>query len=147
MGLDMFLRGKRICYNDGEKIQQLFPELEGKVDNFGGPVIRGIEIEAGYWRKANAIHRWFVNNVQDGRDECQSTHVDREHLATLRKLCNLVLADHSLAQQLLPTQEGFFFGGTEYDEGYFDDLENTIKIIDAALTLPDNWYFEYRASW
>lgn len=24
----------------------------------------------GYWRKANQIHRWFVDNVQDGDDDC-----------------------------------------------------------------------------
>ena len=22
------------------------------------------------WRKANAIHKWFVDNVQDGVDDC-----------------------------------------------------------------------------
>ena len=26
--------------------------------------------EVGYWRKANAIHGWFVRNVQNGKDDC-----------------------------------------------------------------------------
>lgn len=26
--------------------------------------------EAIYWRKFNAVHRWFVNNVQGGKDDC-----------------------------------------------------------------------------
>ena len=37
--------------------------------------------------------------------------------------CNKVLGDHSLADYLLPTKDGFFFGGTAYDEWYFDDVK------------------------
>ena len=25
----------------------------------------------GYWRKANQIHKWFVDNVQGGIDDCR----------------------------------------------------------------------------
>ena len=28
----------------------------------------------GYWRKANQIHNWFVNRVQDGIDDCEYHH-------------------------------------------------------------------------
>lgn len=31
---------------------------------------------------------------------------------------------------LLPACEGFFFGGTSYDEVYFEHLEYTVKLID-----------------
>ena len=31
----------------------------------------GQEVCVAYWRKANAIHSWFVENCQDGVDECQ----------------------------------------------------------------------------
>lgn len=34
--------------------------------------------DVGYWRKANAIHAWFVKNVQGGVDNCQSHEVSKE---------------------------------------------------------------------
>jgi hypothetical protein len=42
---------------------------------------------------------------------------------------------------------GFFFGNTEYSEGYRMDLTRTIEIIDQALVLPPEWSFYYRGSW
>jgi hypothetical protein len=89
--------------------------------------------EVGYWRKANAIHRWFVDNVQNGVDDCGEYKVTAEQLIQLRDECNQVLNDSSLAESLLPTQPGFFFGGTEYNDGYVYDLENTVEIINDIL--------------
>ena len=96
--------------------------------------VKTITVEAGYWRKSNQIHNWFVQNVQDGVDECQEAYVSREQLKELRDTCQKVLDNHELAEQLLPTIGGFFFGGTDYDKWYFDDLEDTIKIIKASLS-------------
>lgn len=36
-------------------------------------------------------------------------------------------------EELLPTQEGFFFGGTNYDEYYIQDIENTIQILEQII--------------
>lgn len=36
-----------------------------------------------YWRKANAIHKWFVDNCGDGFDECQLMEVSKEQLEIL----------------------------------------------------------------
>ena len=71
----------------------------------------------------------------------------RDDLKQLRETCQKVLDNHDLAESLLPTSSGFFFGGTEYDDWYFKDLEDTVKIIDDALKLPDQWDFNYRSSW
>ncbi len=106
--------------------------------------IRYILEEQAYWRKANQIHRWFVNNVQEGVDDCGIYEVYGEQLLELVELCRRVLADHSLADSLLPSQEGFFFGSTEYDEYYFADLESTIEQLEDVE--PDTWY-EYSSSW
>ena len=116
------------------------------IDHAGMPV-KTIRLEAGYWRKANHIHKWFVDNVQDGEDNCQAADVGRDHLRELRDLCQQVLDDNSKASTLLPTTEGFFFGGKDYDQWYFSDLVDTIKIIDQALALPEGWDFSYRSSW
>jgi hypothetical protein len=148
MGLDMYLTAERYLFaygndNDSElaqKIALLFPEI-------GTLPFKTVTCEAMYWRKANAIHNWFVQNCQDGVDECQTTEVSRAQLEDLIALVKRVLADRTLAGELLPSRAGFFFGNTEYDEWYFKDLENTVAGLETALKLPSSWTFSYRASW
>ena len=98
----------------------------------------GIMEQVGYWRKVNAIHQWFVDCVQDGIDDCDyHNEVTKEDLEELLDTCQRVLDDHSLADELLPTQSGFFFGDTEYDEYYFADIEDTVDIIKNVLETTD----------
>ena len=101
------------------------------------------------WRKANAIHKWFVDNVQDGVDDCGEYKVTKEQLIQLHNTCNEVLNDGNLAEQLLPTQSGFFFGDTEYDTWYFNDIENTKRTIDEILEYKSYCLDElyYSSSW
>lgn len=155
MGLDMYLNAKRYIskhFNEGDAavaaaIQKQFPELAGKVGRWDNNPVKEVTIEAGYWRKANQIHKWFVENVQEGEDDCRPYYVGREDLEKLRALCQQVLDFRHLAVDKLPPQEGFFFGSTDVDEYYWQDLEATIQIIDECLALPKEWDFEYRASW
>lgn len=123
MGLDMYL----------EKKSKLSEEVE----------------EVGYWRKANHIHKWFVDNLQGGVDNCETSEVTKEQLLKLKLICEIVLSDKKIANVLLPTQSGFFFGSTEYDEFYFEDLENTINILDLVIITTDfeNETITYSASW
>lgn len=108
-----------------------------------------VEVPVAYWRKANAIHKWFVDTRADGEDNCQPIWVNSEHLEELLELCNEVLADHSKADELLPTESGFFFGGTEYDEDYFQDLEYTQRRLGELIPLMkrDSDSAVYQASW
>ena len=109
-----------------------------------------ITFEVAYWRKANAIHKWFVVNVQDGKDDCEPYHVSRGQLKELVDLCKLIKAEPHTAAEKLPTQSGFFFGGTGYGEDYIADLDSTIIQIEAILTNPkftDDWGFQYQSSW
>lgn len=107
-----------------------------------------IKEQVGYWRKANAIHKWFVDNIQEGKDDCKAYEVSKESLKTLRNLCREVLDHPELATEKLPPHDGFFFGSTETDEGYLNDLESTIQIIDEVLSEDnDHAWFEYRSSW
>lgn len=155
MGLDMYLRGSRYLFAYGSDedqtlsrdIQNLFPELADLQGRSDKSVIKEIEIEAGYWRKANHIHKWFVEHVQDGEDDCETYHVSREQLTNLLELCQRVLGFRHLANELLPTQEGFFFGSTSYDDGYYQDIEHTIQVLEDALKLPESWSFQYQSSW
>lgn len=107
------------------------------------------DFEAAYWRKANQIHDWFVQNVQDGVDECDEYPVTPGELMILVETCQKVLADRDLAEELLPTTSGFFFGSTDYDQYYFDDLEATVEKITVALDRYSGigTQFYYQASW
>jgi hypothetical protein len=103
-----------------------------------------------YWRKANAIHDWFVREVQAGVDECQESYVSTEKLKTLRDLCREVMNDKEKANSLLPTRSGFFFGDTSYDEWYFMHIENTEKQLTEVLEDEEflkSWEFYYQSSW
>ena len=116
-------------------------------------IFRSIWEEIGYWRKANHIHKWFVEHVQDGEDDCEKYEVTKSNLLDLKAVCEEVLnlkgKDEGKIEELLPTQGGFFFGDTTYDEYYFSEVEGTIKIINEVLETTD---FEkelvvYQSSW
>ena len=152
MGLDMYLSAKRYFYRDADEpisdgINELLGIPSDKSKRFCGAsfVAKEISIEAMGWRKANSIHGWFVENCQDGKDECQESYVSREQLQELVELCQEAL-DNPDAEILEPTA-GFFFGSYEKDEWYYEDLKNTIEGIERALELPESFEFYYQASW
>lgn len=99
-----------------------------------------------YWRKANAIHRWFVENVQNQNDNCEIYLVNKEQLQELLNLCNEVLNDYTKAEELLPTTSGFFFGSTLYDDYYFDDIIYTKNHLEKILN-EDTGNLYYWSSW
>ena len=99
-----------------------------------------------YWRKANAIHRWFVENVQDGVDDCGIYIVSVEQLKELLHLAKEALASSEPAN-FLPTMSGFFFGGTDYGEWYREDLKHTIKTLSEIIRLDEFKLYEYHAWW
>ena len=97
-----------------------------------------IHEQVGYWRKANAIHKWFVENIQDNIDDCgYHREVTQEDLEELRDICREILCSPDVAEDKLPTTSGFFFGSTVYDEWYMEDIKNTIDIITKVLETTD----------
>lgn len=158
---------------------------------YGGKPVKGIqskrisavEEEVMCWRKVNHIHAWFVDNVQEGEDDCRSYHVEWDKLRELVALCEKVIGgselvdgmvfkgtrwepgmteakelrdpgkvikDPTVAKKLLPTREGFFFGSTEYDQYYLDDVYKTKAWAKRMLKdLEDGvpGYIHYESSW
>lgn len=185
MGLDMYLKRKRYI-----GAQYEHRNINGKIEIKKGdkviPIqlnkISYIEEDVGYWRKANAIHKWFVDNCQEGVDDCKEYWVSREKLEELLNICKQVvdiakLKDGKITngytikegewqpiledgkyitnaeeiEELLPTEDGCFFGSTDYDEYYLQDIKNTIDIIEAIFKEDDKDDYEidyyYQSSW
>jgi hypothetical protein len=150
MGLDMYLTAKKYLSDYNDKDKELADVIKAEqIKGMGDMKPKYIICQAMYWRKANHIHKWFVDNVQDGEDKCQTHYVSHEKLVELCNLCIKVLADRSLAPELLPVADGFFFGGGTYEDWYFSDLQVTVQAIEELLAVDgiDEWEFEYRSSW
>ena len=154
MGLDQYLYAKKYFTNAEwrpEAEREVFSKLMelANVSDFMDNELPTayVDVKVAYWRKQNAIHNWFVEECQNGEDECQTVYVGREKLEELRDLCREVLADPTLASDLLPTSNGFFFGSTDYDKWYWEGLTYTANTIDKLLTMSNDWDFEYSSSW
>lgn len=171
MGLDMYLSVRkyigRIDFGKGydeEKGWTDNPDFIKTVDSIGmseflepqDSVGLNVEVPVMYWRKANAIHKWFVDTRADGVDECQPISVHTSHLEELLELCEKALSDRENAEAYLPTESGFFFGSTEYDEWYFEDLQYTKERLSELIPMMkrtddkgycDNDWAVYQASW
>jgi hypothetical protein len=154
MGLDMYLSAKKYMSqyfdkNDIEKIQKIndiFGVVGVENEDYGAEEVK---FRVAYWRKANAIHEWFVKNAQEGTDDCNEYWVSREQLQELIDICKQILADNTKAEELLPTASGFFFGSTDYDEWYIDQLQYTVDRFEKILSDPAfaKCDFYYQSSW
>jgi len=163
MGLDCWLYTKRFIWSDKkenpDELQKLVTLFTLKGNEIFGDMkdyeLKELVFEVGYWRKANQIHRWFVNNIQKGEDDCGKYEVTKEELQKLLDIINQILDEKNkdkqikLAKELLPVKEGFFFGGTDYDIYYFEDLKHTKEIIEKLFKIKNlnDYDIEYHSSW
>lgn len=122
------------------------PHFTVEPDGAGGYVIDGTLF---YWRKVNAVHHWFVEEIQGGVDECQeSPAFDPERLDPLFEACQQVVDDGAAgADEVLPTQGGFFFGSTDYDEYYLEGIKDTLTLKDRLALVGDDVELFYQSSW
>lgn len=103
--------------------------------------------EVAYWRKFNALHQWFVDNCQEGIDDCKEYPVYHEQIEHLLKNLKKIGKSKTKAKKYLPVSQGFFFGSYEYDEDYFQSLEETIEIFKDILKDDSEGTLYYQSSW
>jgi len=177
MGLDMYLskktyvKGYTITINKNGETNPSLKTSNSMDLNIKQERITYIVEEVAYWRKFNALHKWFIDNCSE--NDCDS-HIFvykenlNEALITLKKVHNLILQSEKTKKiifyagdmveiegysneeeisDLLPTERGFFFGSTEIDEYYAEMVEETIGIFEDLLTEEDDAVFIYEASW
>lgn len=109
-----------------------------------------------YWRKSNQIHGWFARRFPD-LENCKEVPITKEDLLRLTSdisVCVNEIIDIGHAggacKAHLPTTKGFFFGLTDYEEWYVEDLfESLQKVTYCAYKMakyPDS-KFTYTAWW
>jgi hypothetical protein len=159
MGLDMFLKKTKKTNHTVEQLEELNNIYPLSPDN---PSVKeflplreyeylkdsySIFHEVGYWRKFNALHNYFVTNIQGGVDECQTSEVTKKDLEKLLDVLKSVLENKD--SSLLEPVGGFFFGSTDVDDYYFECVNASIDTISNVIenTDWDNERVFYRASW
>lgn len=183
MGLDMYLYRN---LDPNGNVLNITPQDEFNTDAFtkllkrattsNSPYLRPtISVNVASWRKANAIHQWFISHCADDVDNCQDIEVSLEDLHELKDTCERILNapnDINLMERLLPTQDGFFFGDTDLNNAdtlnaYLEDVKYTNDILSEEFKIADEFkkyktpykydpeksisafyiYYTYRASW
>lgn len=121
--------------------------LEKRFENIKKEKISEITETIGQWRKAQTIHNWFVNNIQGGEDDCREYIVDSYNLEKLLKICENVKKNPKMAHKFLKVDNYTKFDETIYDQYYFQDIEDTIKILKEAIIEAQNADIYYSSSW
>lgn len=162
-----------------KQVRVLPPEEEGgykgQVKLIDQSKVSEIKENIAYWRKANAIHNWFVNNVQDGVDDCKEYDFGVEQMQELVDICKtilktaktesgkvvngqrmtdngwediladgIVVTNKDEIMELLPTTSGFFFGSTEIDGYFLDDIKSTVDQFESYLIKDEEGNYVYR---
>lgn len=165
MGLDMYLHARKYvekvnwqALNDNQDLSYDSPEVVNPLwknivdisemsdvahDIYGVSV----DVVCAYWRKVNQVHKWFVDNVQRGEDNCGEYYVSQDKLGELyNAVCGAI---HKKDPSILPPHEGFFFGSYDIDEWYWHGLKNTKLQLERIFSLPDykKLSFYYTSSW
>ena len=118
--------------------------------------VRYIEETFGEFRKFNALHSYVVDNFGGGADDCQTIYLDIDDLIKIHETLSLVkeglsIGDKVIAGETLPPKEGFFFGSTEIDNWYEQDVKEAVevfgKIIEEHSIVGYNASYSYQASW
>lgn len=112
------------------------PELEKIVEK---EIEMSYEEYDAYFRKVNFLFYYFDQIIKTMHDKWFA-FVTPENVDDIIDRCERILAAkkgnewldegetvEEFAASLLPTQSGFFFGSTEYDDWYFSDVKDCLK--------------------
>ena len=107
------------------------------------------ENQVAYWRKFNALHKWFVNHVQDGVDECQkSRDLTKDDISNILYVLKEIKKNPLTAPEMMPTSQGMFFGSLDYDEYFMESVDETIPVFERMLEqIEYGNKLHYQSSW
>lgn len=133
MGLDIYYiktKKRNVKNLDSHEYGKLEEELSKLESN------NETTFDVGYQRKANFVYAFFSESIDY---DTQIAVVDKCEIEELLEKClnTLEKRDESFAEENLPTQSGFFFGGTDYDELYYEKVKDCADICEKILANVD----------
>jgi len=154
MGLDMYLEKrtyvKRWKHQKADERTYVRVQVGGKAHPTIQPKrVSYIIEEVGYWRKANAIHNWFIENCADGVDNGRDVYVDKSQLEVLLELVTEVLDKVVLKKGMIENGQRLTGGEWEpiLEEGlYIDNIDVARELLPTTSgfffgsTNYDQWY-------
>lgn len=154
MGLDMYLTRKKYVGANYEH-RNIKGIIDIKMGDKQIPVdfkkVTYIEEESCYWRKANAIHKWFVDKVQGGIDDCKPYYVELSDLEDLLSLCKEVKEKAIIKSGKIKNGETLKNGEWEpimEDGEYIENADEIAKILPTTSGCffgsvdYDQWYMQ-----
>lgn len=102
-----------------------------------------------YWRKCNWLHKYFCDHGIEKENEILYI-IPKEEIINLMYKISLVLKAKDKvrsAKKNLPTHSGFFYGGTDYDDWYFNSLLCVLNEMSELLLDHNYDKYVYYASW
>ena len=161
MGLDQYFYEKRYLRMKSTKTAEEDDRPSVRVEEYtdiagkkhDAEIVKGVSSiirEAGYFRKANEIQAFIESKYAEdfgGDINCKDVYLTKDVIMELYDICKELLAIkgkkkfEKAAAEKLPTRSGFFFGSTEYDEYYREDLKRYVEMVDKMEL--DNDYVDY----
>lgn len=149
MGLEMYLEAKRyVAPSDTqtEPMRRAIGAAIGYVPSKEKPgqdpsllEVSGVTVRVGYWRKCDALHQWFVSNVQEGINDCRPAFVSVDILIELEEQLEQVGEDPASASEHFTADVDEML-----EEG---EIDYTLSILHHAKRLQaQGWDIYYRAS-
>lgn len=98
-----------------------------------------------YWRKFNALHKYMRDHFgRGGEDNCVDMSLDIEDIKTLVALFedllkqievgeDGIITNQEVCEEMLPPEDGFFFGSTALDSYYVEDIKDTIEKLNGVI--------------
>jgi len=86
------------------------------------------------WRKENHLQHWFIINTDYDEDTQKPSSPFK--VSKLKQLVNVlkqVYDNHELAEDLMSTRNGFFYGSTDYSEYYFSCINREIRELKELI--------------
>lgn len=158
MGLDMMLyKKKKNLVADDELLEVAYWRKANQIHNwFVKNVQNGLD-DCGYYevsitklKELKEICDKILKEVMltPGKITMYKTY-DNDKEQWINKYGNgMVIANKETCEELLPTTEGFFFGSTDYDSYYLNDIKDTSKMLDKIINeTKEDEELEYHSSW
>lgn len=145
MGLDIyFYKFKKADWKKASELKEAIAnepddEKANKMIDEANEMLPDIQTEIGYFRKVNFLMAFF-----NYEGNCEYKEITRKQLRELKDKCfavytlkpgDGVMTDEIIKKcsETLPTQAGFFFGNTNYDEWYFQEVKEVLEWVSGVL--------------